>query len=426
MNYSQAIEYLNILSERGSRPGLSRVSELLRLLGSPQNQLSIIHVAGTNGKGSVCKMLESILYSAGYKTGLYTSPCISVINECFRINCENITDAALYKTAEKIRCAEASMTDKPTEYEVQAAIAYEYFKTENCDAVIIETCMGGRLDATNAVKNVSLSVITNISFDHTQYLGGTIAEIAYEKAGIIKKGCPAVFGGDNNSAVKVMESTAAELSSELTLVNRHDLKNISYSPDGTYFDFGCRKNIFIPLLGTYQPRNAATALTAVDRLNALGFKISEDSVYTGLSRVTRKAGFEMLSKSPMIIYDGAHNPHGMEKAAESIREYFSTSKIILLMGVMADKDYRKMTETIAPLTRKVITVTPNTPRALNADKLARYFTSLGVSATPCSDIKLGVNRAIKESRITGLPLMILGTLYFYKDVTQSLAELLKS
>ena len=413
-------EYLNNLPSRGSRLGLARVLELLGLLASPQESLPIIHIAGTNGKGSVSAMLESILCRCGYKTGFFTSPSLGGVNGLFRVNKECISDERLCQVTEKIMALEKNMAELPTEYEVYAAIALEFFRQEGCDAVILETCMGGRLDATNVAKKPLLSVITDVDLDHTGFLGNTVKEIAKEKAGIIKAGCPVVFGGNNSDAMGVIKAAAHDRGSRLVLVDKDQLSNIRYSLMGTEFDFGELKNIRLSICGAYQPHNAAVVLTAVELLKDMGFNISEDNLRKGLAEVKWQGRFELLSMSPVIIYDGSHNPGGMEMTVHSIREYFGGRKVNLLMGVMADKDYSKMVEIISPLTERVVTVTPNNPRALSSADLARRFEENNVSAFAAENISDGVKTAVKISKKTDTPLLIIGSLYMYSDVVNIL------
>lgn len=408
-------EYFKNLGSRGSKPGLDRIRELLRLLGGPQDRLGIIHVAGTNGKGSVCRMLESILLAAGFNVGLFTSPYLKSPNESIRIGGKIISDADFYALCGRIREAENAMSEGPTEFEALTAAAFLCFADRRCDAAIIEAGMGGKLDATNVIRQPLVSVITDVELDHTEYLGSDIEEIAREKAGIIKPGCPALFGGDKPEALEVVKNECALRQAPLSVVDFEKMRVTSLGLRGTRFDFGELKNVFTPLLGTYQPRNAAAALTAVGLLRGRGLEISEEAVRAGLAGVSHPGRFEMLVENPTVIYDGAHNSMGMEKAAESVKTYFG-GKVILLMGVMRDKDYERMTEIIAPLAEKVFTIRPDNPRSLDAEILAGCFEKFGVPSEPCRSVRDGYSKALGVAKAANIPLIILGSLYFYKDI----------
>ncbi len=408
-------EYFISLGSRGSKPGLERIKSLLRLLGDPQYKLRAVHVAGTNGKGSVCRMLESILCAAGYKTGLFTSPYITVPHECIRAGGRDISEDEFDRLCGRICRAEQKMNDGPTEFEALTAMAFLYFAECGCETVIIETGMGGRIDATNVIKEPLLSIITGVESDHTEYLGSTIGEIAGEKAGIIKPRRPVVFGGYDPEALGVIRAECERQSASLELVDYERLNVRRMTLGGTEFDFGGLKNLNIPLLGAYQPRNAAVALTAAEFISGMGCKISEEALRSGLGSVKWRGRFELLAADPIVIYDGAHNLQGMTAAVESIKMYFS-GKAVLLMGVMRDKDYENMAKIIAPYVKEAFTVTPDNPRSLPADRLAACFEELGVSAVPCGSVKDGLPLALDAAKGDKLPLVILGSLYFYKDI----------
>ncbi|MBR4836488.1 MAG: bifunctional folylpolyglutamate synthase/dihydrofolate synthase, partial [Clostridia bacterium] len=237
MTYNEAIKYIHSVSNFFCKPGLERVSELCHGLGDPQKELKFIHVGGTNGKGSFCAMTDSILRAGGYKVGLYTSPFVRVFNERMRVNGENIPNNTLARLTERARAVADKMADRPTEFELITAIAFDYFREERCDVVILEVGMGGRLDATNIIDNPLLSVITGISIDHTSFLGNTTSEIAAEKAGIIKQGCPTLWGGLDPDAEAVIAKKAEEMQSTLYKTAYNELKNVSLSLSGSRFDY---------------------------------------------------------------------------------------------------------------------------------------------------------------------------------------------
>lgn len=420
MTYNESLDYLKSISNRGSRPGLSRILEILKLLGEPQKSLKIIHVAGTNGKGSVCRMLESILTEAGYKTGLFTSPCIDSETECYRINKENISESDFSETVFHIKTAEEKMDDKPTSFEFETAMAVWYFYQKKCDVVILEVGMGGRLDATNISDMPVLSVITDVALDHMDYLGNTISKISSEKAGIIKSGCPTVFGGNNPEALKVIQTTANKLSSSLLLTERGNIGIVSSGLKGSVFNYNKYTNLKIKLAGLYQPGNAAIAIDSIKILNKSGFNISPNDIYNGLAAAVWAGRFEVFSNNPPIIYDGSHNPQGMTATVKSIKEYFPGKKINLIMGVMADKDYEKMVNIISPYINQAYTVTPKNQRALDGAELSDLFKKNKVNSEYHTDISKAVSSAVSFSNKSNTPLIILGTLYMYSDIKRAI------
>ena len=425
ISYNEALEYIHSISWSFCKPGLERIGELCRALGNPQDKLRFIHVAGTNGKGSFCSMLSSVLTAAGYKTGLYTSPYIKVFNERMQIDGENIANETLTEITERVRPIADSMTDKPTEFELITAIAFLYFAEAGCDVVVLEAGMGGRLDSTNIINTPALSVITGIALDHTAYLGDTVEKIAAEKAGIIKRGVPILFGGEDTSAKEVIEAHARNLNSEFHLVDRSYLTVKEAKLSGCVFDYRTRQNVKINLLGLYQPKNAATVLDAIDILRKRGFDISEDAVQSGLLAARWPARFEIICKNPLVIFDGAHNPEGITVATESIAHYFK-SKVIAFSGVLKDKDYVFIAGELAKIADTAFTITPDSPRALRADEYASVLSAAGVRAIPCPDIKTALTSAYCKAKQDGTPLVCLGSLYTYADVTAALEEIIKN
>lgn len=416
MTYSEAISYIHSINWTFCKPGLERIEELCEKIGNPQNSLKFIHVAGTNGKGSFCSMLDSVLREAGYKVGLFTSPYIKEFGERIRFNGENISDNDLIEVTEFIRPIADAMIDKPTEFELITAIGFEYFKRKNCDIVILEAGLGGRLDSTNVIKTPVLSVITGIALEHTEILGDTVEKIAAEKAGIIKPCVPVMFGGDDDAAHGVISQKARELGSEYTRVDRSTLKIEKSDLEGTEFSFKSHRDMFISLLGLYQTQNASNVLTAVDILIENGYSISEDAIKNGLAKAKWCARFEIICKDPLVIYDGAHNPQGVENAVLSIKQYFGDTKVCILSGVMRDKDYNYMAGRISSVAERVFTVTPDNPRSLPAGEYAEVFESMGVSAQGFDSMEAAVKAAKEYAKNKGEALVCLGSLYMYGEV----------
>ena len=411
MKYEEAITYIKESTSPGTMPGLERVSRLLALLGDPQNELKIIHVTGTNGKGSVCAMLESILDAAGYRTGLFTSPYIRKMNECIHLDKKPIDDKSFADVIGFIRPLADTMEEKPTEFEILSAAAMKFFSQKKCDVVICETGMGARLDATNTMKETLVSIIVNVELDHMGFLGDTVEKIAFEKSGVIKPGCPVIFGGTREGARQVIAEQAKLNKAKLTEVDYGALRNVESDLGGCTFDFKEYGNVRLTLPGLYQPSNAAVALTALSVMKKRGISVSAEAVKQGLKAVSWPARFETLLKNPLTIYDGAHNMAGMTVAVESIRTYFKGGTVNIFMGVMADKEYDAMVEM------------PDNPRALPAEKLADCFKKHGVEkARPFVTLREAALCALEDSVKTGKPLVALGTLYMYEEAERTFRQ----
>ncbi|MGI6167070.1 MAG: bifunctional folylpolyglutamate synthase/dihydrofolate synthase [Eubacteriales bacterium] len=419
MNYTETIEYIDSLGI-GSRPGLERISRVLGMMGNPQEGMRFIHVTGINGKGSFCAMTESILRAAGYRTGLYVSPHILRVNERMSVNRRDISDGELAEIATYVRKFSDGLPDRLTEFEFKTAIAFEYFRRQACDVVVLEVGMGGRLDATNVIKNPVLSVITGVSLDHMSYLGDTIEKIAHEKAGIIKPGCPVFWGGQNEVAEKVISDSAAELGSPYYAADYSKLCNVRCTLFGADFDFGEYKNLHLNLLGLYQPQNAASVLEAIPILRERGFTITEEAIRRGLESTVWPARFELLSKNPVVIYDGSHNPEAVGVTIRSIKALLGGKKVNLLTGVMRDKDYATMAGMLSEIARVAFVVTANYGRALPAAEYAETFRRYGVAAYPYDVLFDGIRAAYEDSKTAGVPLVILGSFYLYADVKAAL------
>lgn len=419
MNYNEAIEYIHSVNWMFCNPGLDRVKTLCKALGDPQDSLKFIHVAGTNGKGSFCAMTDSILRAQGYRVGLFTSPYIMEFGERMRVDGKNISDEELCSLVERVKPIADAMEDKPTEFELITALAFLYFAEKRCDYVVLECGLGGRLDATNVVKTSILSVITGIALDHTAILGDTHEKIAAEKAGIIKKGVPTLWCGAHDGAERVIREKAAEVGARFERIDRSTMKIKRMTLDGTDFDFGEHKNMHIPLLGSYQPLNAANVLSAIDLLRGLGVEIGDEAIRAGLADVVWHARFEIINRSPLIIADGGHNPEGIDGAVDSIKQYF-TEKVGIVTGVMADKDYRYMAGRMAEVADKVFCLTPDNPRALSSEEYAKVFEDLSISAVACASVDDAVGKAMEWGREHNMPIICLGSLYMYGEIRGSL------
>lgn len=415
MNYEETLEYIHCGFFGGTRPGLERVTELLSMLGNPQDRLRFIHVAGTNGKGSFCSMTDSVLREAGYHTGLYTSPYIEKFNERMMIDGEPISDAELAEITSYVRPFADSMQDRPTEFELITAVAMVYFERHKVDPVVLEVGMGGRLDATNVIKTPVISVITGISLDHTAILGNTVAAIAREKAGIIREGVPVIWGGNSASASRVIRAKAEEKGCGFVPVRKKKVRVNSMDLDGTSFTYdGITAGL--SLLGSYQPYNAANVIAAVKVLRTRGFGISDRNLLIGLKKARWKARFEMISRDPLVISDGSHNPEGIAAAIAGIRQYFGDEKVILLTGVMKDKDYPAMADELSAVAAAAFTLKPANPRSLDPALFAAEFIRNGVPAEGSASVDEAVCKALRAAKEQNRPLIALGSLYMYGEV----------
>ncbi len=427
MNYADTLKYIHSVSWLGSRPGLDRITELCQRLGNPEDSLSFVHVTGTNGKGSTCSMTESILRHAGYKTGLFTSPYVRYFNERIAINGKPVSDELLCKATEIVKKQADEMKESPTEFELITAIALVIFSLEKCDVVIFEVGMGGRLDSTNVIKSSLVSVVTGVSLDHTAVLGNSVAAIAKEKAGIIKEGCPVIYGGKDfecdgaygGDAFLEISRVAKEKKSSFDFCDYTQLKIKKTDLSGSVFDYKNYKDISLSLLGLYQPENAVKAIETVEVLRKRGLEISDGDIYEGLKSARWAARFEKLSENPLVIYDGSHNPEGIEAAAKALSHYFGQEKVNLLTGVMADKDYSAMVKQLSPFAKKVFTVTPDNPRSLKASSLAALYNGLGVSSEGFDSVYEGFLAAYTDSKGNAVPLVCLGSLYMYCEVAEA-------
>jgi len=421
MNYEQALEYIHAVQWAGHKPGLSRTRTLLAALGDPQRQLRFVHIAGTNGKGSTAAMMASCLRKAGYRVGLYTSPFINRFNERIQVDGQQIGDQELVELVEKVRPAAEAMTDVPTEFEIITALGMLYFAQKQCDVVVLEVGLGGTLDSTNVIEHPECAVITALGMDHVKELGPTLADIAAAKAGIIKEGCPVVSYGGVPEADAVIRRVAAEKHAQLTEVDFGRLQVDGGDLDQVTFDFDGLDRVRLPLIGSYQPRNAALAITALRVMREKGWNIPESAIRAGLETVQWAGRFELLRHHPAFVLDGSHNSHGMAATVQSLRDRFPGQKFVFLVSIMADKDVDKMLELLAPLAVRFVTVAAHTPRAMPAQTLAEHIRRYGCTAEAAPTIEAGVKRAV-ELGGEG-PVCALGTLYFSGDVRKAFAEL---
>lgn len=378
LTYEDAISYIEGLEGLGAKLGLSRIETVLNFLGNPQDNLKVIHVAGTNGKGSACALISSVLISAGYKVGVYTSPHLECYNERYTLNNQMISDDDFAYWTEEVKkvCVKLqneNKIDSATVFETLTAIAFCYFNSKNVDYVVLEVGLGGRFDATNVIKNPLVSVITSISYDHMDYLGNTLGEIAFEKAGIIKKNCPTVLYRQNEIVYNTVRDIAKNRNSTFycpldskIIVKEQNLSGTTFSVSNEFFSFD---NLSLGLIGDYQIDNAVNALTVCWVLKNSGIKISDKNIYDGFKNVKWPGRMEIIDNNPLVIVDGAHNADGIDRLGQSLKKYFSGKNITLLIGILKDKEYRLMLDEIIPLADKVIVTEPKSYRALDIKKM---------------------------------------------------------
>ncbi len=433
MDYRAAREYVDrINSRKGSVLGLENIKNLLKCMGNPQNDTPIVHVAGTNGKGSFTAMLSSVLSDAGYNTGIYVSPSVFDYNERIQINGNNISDDEYaYEIGQIKKCIEENFPDEneqPTAFEIETAAAFAFFVRKKCDIAIIETGMGGRDDATNVCDNPVMSVIMSISMDHMTFLGDTIEKIAACKAGIIKNERPVVVYGQSEEIVNTIMKEAALKHSKAVITK--PAENVIYDCTETSFSYTDAdghqyKDMRIGLCGTYQKDNCAVVIEAVNILNSNGFNISLKHLYSGVARATWNGRFERIGKNPDFYIDGAHNPGAALRLRESIEKYFEGKKLIYIEGVLADKDYEQIEKQLAGKAEYIYTVTPDNPRALPAEKLAECISvyNSNVSAVKSIDkaVEMAIDKAKSIEKESGEEAVIIsfGSLSYLADVKKA-------
>ncbi len=421
MTALEAIQYIEHYTWSTTRLGLDRTKELLQRMGDPQRSLKFVHVAGSNGKGSTCAMLASVLRAAGYKTGLYTSPYIQDFCERMQVNGENIPGDVLAEITDRVRVQADQMEDHPSQFELVTAIAMVYFLEAGCDIVVLEVGLGGALDSTNAIDTPEVAVITNLALEHTEYLGNTYHEIASAKAGIIKTGCSCVAYPCDPEAMDTVSEVCREKNVPLRWADFNEITPISDSLSGQEFAYQNWNHLRIPLLGAHQLKNAAVALETIGCLRERGWRISDDAVRTGLETVKWPARFEVLHSKPLFLLDGGHNSQCARALADCVKRYLPGEQVTFLMGVLADKDADEMLQAVLPLGRRFYCLTPNNPRALTAEALAEKIRTIGGEAVVCSSPEDGLKQVLQ----TGGTVVAFGSLYLAGELRTLFPKVLK-
>ena len=429
MKYEEAMKYITEVGNFGSNYGLERTYKLLEHLGNPERDLKLIHIAGTNGKGSTTSMITEILMGAGYKVGMYTSPFIEEFEERIQINRNNIPKESLAILMDEIKVAVDKVIEAgynhPTEFEIITVLMLLYFKKENIDFGVIEVGLGGTLDSTNVIKPI-IQVITSISFDHTNLLGNTLEKIAREKAGIIKKGIPTVIYPQQEEVLKVIKNKCFEMDSELYIANNENLKfeNI-VNLDKPYqlLKYNNEIDILLPLLGEHQIINLSVAMQAIEVLNNKNIiDISIANIVKSIKNVSWKGRLEVLSNNPYVVIDGAHNIQGIKTLSRNIKKYFKYENLYLILGILADKDVEEMIKIITPMAKKVYSVTPNSIRGELAESLKDEVSKFNKNCKAFDKYEEAYLEALNDASEKDL-ILASGSLYMIGDMRKIIRKI---
>ena len=424
MTYDEAVEFVDSTKKYGSILGLESIRNLMQELGNVQEQLHIIHVAGTNGKGSVCAFLSAALTEAGYLVGRYNSPAVFERREVFRIGETMISKEEYAAVFERVQTACEVLTKRgcphSTVFEVETAAAFLWFYEKKCDLVLLETGMGGETDATNLITHPVCSVLTSIGMDHMQYLGNTIEEIAKVKAGVIKKGCPVVALKQGDSVCEVIKNKAEECGSRCVLVEVPQY--MQEAPIwGTTLQDVRYGSVHTALGGIWQRENLSLALAVLKLLEESGYSITKEAVQNGIAKTIWHGRYEVLQTEPLFIIDGAHNPIAAKRLKETIEKDFTNREIIYIIGVLADKEHEKMLRLLLPGAKAVFTVTPDSPRALGGEILAKEAQKYADNIWYVPDIGKAVKMA-KETAKESDVILAVGSLSYLKEVKKALGQ----
>lgn len=413
MTFETAMKMLGTLQRFGSPGAVERVAWILEQFGNPQNQLRFIHVAGTNGKGSTCAMLSSVLREAGYQTGLFVSPYIIEFRERIQVNGEMIPKEAFAALMEQVFPYVEQLQSsgkRMSEFELVTVLAILWFSTQNCDIVVFEVGVGGKKDSTNVISNVLVSVLTSVSMDHTEILGDTIEKIARDKCGIMKPNGTMVVAPCQKDEVMPIVKEEGEKQHNLVIeASMYDVQPLHTDLNGT--DFIYQGNLLhLPLIGTHQLINACTVLATLEQLKQKGFPIACQHIKAGLKKVQFPARWEIVNQQPLIIIDGAHNQDGIDMLKASVKQYLPNRKIVAVIGVLRDKDTDYMIHMLSDVFEHVITITPNNPRALDAKTFALRWIACGQQATAAEDVEDAISRAEQLVGKNGV-ILVCGSLF---------------
>jgi dihydrofolate synthase/folylpolyglutamate synthase len=437
MTYDEARAFIKEAAKSGSVLGLLSITRLMEELGNVQDTLPIIHIAGTNGKGSVGAYLDSVFKKAGLHTARYCSPAVFDPLEVWQYDGENISQTEYANVMSQVKSACDIMLSKgfeyPTVFEIETAAAFVWFSQKKPDVVLLEVGMGGETDATNVVVHPFASVITTISMDHMQFLGDTVAKIAAVKAGIIKEGCPVFSAPQDLSAAEVLKSVSREKHAKLMLLE-DSARLVSQEPGRLCMEYPSENNgtLFLEtkLAGSYQLRNAAlaaeTALVLLPELIVKDTKMDDEQlksiVQQGIAEAAWPGRFEVIGRAPLFIIDGAHNEDAAKSLARTIQNCFTNTSLTYIIGVLADKEHEKMLKTLLPYADMVYTVTPDNPRALDAKALAKEAAKFHDHVICCASVQEAVDLALSHAKEAGTPIVAFGSLSYLNDLKQAYGE----
>lgn len=417
MDYTMAVKYINEKNKLGSVPGLDNVKELLRRLGNPQNKCRCLHIAGTNGKGSVFSFVQEILIEAGYSVGRYISPTVFCYLERFQINKFNMSEddfaRLLTVVADKVEEMTEDGFNSPTAFEIETALSFVYFLDKRVDYVLVECGMGGELDATNVIDRPMVSVIASISMDHMQVLGDTLEKIAVQKVGIIKEDSVCVSSPQAEEVMKVIEKRCDSVGAELKTIDEKDLDIIKMEIGRTVFSY-MDEQYEITLMGEHQVTNAVTAIETVRQLKKNHVGISEQNIKAGLKKTQWKGRMSKMNDSPLMFVDGAHNEQAWKLLKKAVNKYFTNRKIIYIIGVLRDKEYNKLVDILGDTMKYAVTVTPDSPRALDKETMAELIASRGIPVTTAESSHEAKNIAFKNAKNDDV-IIVCGSLSFLAD-----------
>lgn len=415
MDYEEARAYAARAAKSGSILGLVRMEQLMKELGDVQENLRILHIAGTNGKGSVGAFLEGALIEAGFSVGRYTSPAVFAPLEVWRMDGKNISEAEYAENFTEVAEACGRMVQKgmehPTIFEMETALAFLYFYRKKCDYALVEVGMGGASDATNIITSPVCSVITSVSMDHMQFLGGTLEEIARAKAGIIKEGCPVATVVQKPAAMRVIRQTAEERHAPFFLVDATEANICSTSPEKLIYTHPQLGTAELPLTERCQVENSLLAAKVLGEV----LHISKETILAGFKKTVWRGRFEIVGRDPLFVIDGAHNEDAAQKLRETVENYFTNKTITYIIGVLADKEHEKILKIMLPLAARVYTVTPDSPRALGAKALAAEAEKYHACVTACAAVGDAVRLAVQNTPKDGV-ILAFGSLSYFKDL----------
>ena len=415
MNYQEAIEFIHSIPWANKKLGLDRIAGLMSAMGDPQKKLKFIHVAGTNGKGSICEMTARILEAAGYTVGVFVSPFIHRFNERMQVNHQPIDDIELASIVTKVKEVAYTLEDMPSVFEMVTATAFQYYYENKCDYVVLEVGMGGRLDATNVIDTPLVAVIATIGFDHTAHLGNTIPEIAYEKAGIIKKGGKVVIYDQGNDALDVFRYKALRVGANLTVADFSQIKKIDEDEDYQYFSYKGSRVYALPFMGAHQLKNASTVLEVAEILKDEGLNIDEDIIETGFRNARWPGRLEIMTKDPLFIVDGGHNPEGARAAIDAISARYPSRTAVIMMGVTKGKDIDTVVRIVDEIAVGFVTIQAETSRAMSQEDLHEILSKYGNEIRTSIDIRDGIVKALEMRKDEEMVLAI-GSLYTVAEI----------